>query len=118
MNYTAPKDNGTLSALDLAIRQGKWERFEHPEKGPTLTLFLGNVHMLSIHNNLLCGEPSGTESIRALMGKMHREWIVPELLIQLSRTRAEYEAAIRVIKELTGEQAPDSLNLEPSEVDA
>lgn len=35
------------------IAQGSWERYEHPQKGETLTLLAGKVAVISIHEILL-----------------------------------------------------------------
>jgi hypothetical protein len=46
--------------IKAAISKGRWERYEHPQKGQTLTLLAGNVAVLSLHEIILSGQvPAG-----------------------------------------------------------
>lgn len=85
--------------VEQALRTGKWERFEHPEKGDTVTLFLGNVAIFSIHNNLLYDnlQHSLKSALRLEFGS---ESVGIALLVRNAQLEAQLNAAIERIVEL------------------
>lgn len=74
---------------------GSWERYEHPEKGETLSLMMGNVAILSLHNVLT----EGHMPISRFMHMMANEDVSYFLLAKVARLEQELATAVRLLAE-------------------
>lgn len=89
--------------LRHALRHGTWERYEHPIKGSTLTLQIGQFPVLSIHAILVDGPQRPTE---AFWNDFDAEMQVL-LLAQLAKAQRELQIAAEIISRTGVVAAPE-----------
>ena len=94
-----------IEFLRRAIQAGTWERYEHPERGETLSLRVGNVAVLSLHN-ILAAE--GVD-LNRLVQNLADPALVATLMARLAKV--EYQLRIAT-KALAGQPLP--INAEPA----
>lgn len=101
--------------IEDMIRKGRWERFEHPEKGETLTLFAGKVPILSLHSVLAETRRPTT----FFMDKMRDQETTVRLLVELADTRLQLASAIQLLDEfrLRGEERDEVEKCNPIAVE-
>lgn len=78
-----------------AIRNGSWERYEHPQRGETLTLQIGEFAVLSLHNILVDKD----RPIDAFWATMKTPELAALLLAKVARLSYELDVAINAVVE-------------------
>lgn len=76
-----------------ALKNGEWERYEHPTKGETLTLQIGKFPILSIHTVLV----ERRQPITQLMNMLDTKSFSIALLTQLAKITRELEVATQAL---------------------
>lgn len=90
-----PVDIKDPNFLRHAIRNGSWERYEHPTKGSTLTLQLGKFPILSIHELLVDGPAAPIDSFLRDLSRDTETQVL--LLAQLAKLQRELQVATKII---------------------
>lgn len=90
--------------LRHAIRNGNWERYEHPTKGETLTLQIGKFPVMSIHAILVEGPD---RPIEAFLDELQERETVALLLSRLAQCQEQLQIAADIIVKGADEETQD-----------